>query len=233
MKRPPVPGWPIALVLAALSAGCSTRGAGALPPGAPQWARAPLADGGNLNLLVVTPAGPPRGLVVAFPWGAGDAGLLAGMIETYWSEAAPAAGYAVIGVEIRGSSLAGGARGVMEAVLGWADRNLPGATGPLVLTGASAGGVGVFHAAAAAPRRVDAVLAMPGRVAPEVPLDRLSGVPVRLMVGERDGRWIRISEDAMSRLEAAGAAVTLDVVAGQGHVLRVPQGELVAWIEGL
>ncbi len=222
-----------AIALAATPAGCAARsGPGRAEAAAsPEWASAALSSGGRVNLLVLRPTAPARGLVVAFPWGAGDAGLLAGLIETYWDEAAPAAGFAVIGVEVRGPSLAEGGESLMRAVLDWADRNLPGTSGSLVLTGASAGGVGVFHAAAASPRPVDAVLAMPGRAGPEVALDRLAGVPVRLMVGERDARWVRSSRETAARLEAAGALVTLDVVAGQGHVLRVPQEELLGWIE--
>ena len=222
-----------AIALAATPAGCAARsGPGRAEAAAsPEWASAALSSGGRVNLLVLRPTAPARGLVVAFPWGAGDAGLLAGLIDTYWDEAAPAAGFAVIGVEVRGPSLAEGAEILMRAVLDWADRNLPGTSGSLILTGASAGGVGVFHAAVASPRPVDAVLAMPGRAGPEVALDRLAGVPVRLMVGEHDGRWVRSSRETAARLEAAGALVTLDVVAGQAHVLRVPQEELLGWIE--
>ena len=119
--------------------------------------------------------------------------------------------------------------------------NLPEAAGNIVLTGASAGGIGVFHAALAMPGRVAAILAMPGRVAAilampgrtsgESSLESLAGVPVLLMVGAHDGRWVAGSESTAERLRAAGAAVELSVVPGQGHVLRVPEQMLVRWIE--
>ena len=151
-----------ALIAAPLLA-CAAGGVPGLPPPeTPGWVSLPLPAGGQLNLLVVRPPGPARGVVVAFPWGAGDAGLLAGLVETYWDEAAPAAGYAVVGVEIYGPGLAESAADVVPLLLEWIEENLPEAADEIVLTGASAGGVGVFHAALAMPGRVAAILAMPG-----------------------------------------------------------------------
>jgi len=221
-----------ATLLAAPLPACATgRGPGQPPPGTPGWVALPLPNGGQLNLLVVRPPGPARGVVVAFPWGAGDAGLLAGLIETYWDDAAPAAGYAVVGVEIYGPGLAESAPVVAPALLEWIDRHLAEAGANIVLTGASAGGIGVFHAALAMPGRVAAILAMPGRTSGEASLESLAGVPVLLMVGAHDGRWVTGSESTAERLRAAGAQVELAVIPGQGHVLRVPGEMLVQWID--
>ena len=227
-----VPALLAAALLAAPLPSCATTGGRGLPrPGTQGWVSLPLPAGGQLNLLVVRPPGPARGVVVAFPWGAGDAGLLAGLVETYWDDAAPAAGYAVVGVEIYGPGLRESAPVVVPALLAWVEENLPEAAGEIVLTGASAGGIGVFHAALAMPGRVAAILAMPGRAAEETSLESLAGVPVLLMVGGHDRRWVSGSESTAERLRAAGAQVELAVVPGQGHVLRVPQGELVRWLD--
>ena len=218
-------------LLAAPAPACATgSGQGLPPPGNRGWVSLPLAAGGQLNLLVVRPAGPARGVVVAFPWGAGDAGLLAGLVETYWDDAAPAAGYAVVGVEIYGPGLAESAPVVVPALLEWIDQHLPEAAGEIVLTGASAGGIGVFYAALAMPGRVAAILAMPGRYAGEDSLESLAGVPVLLLVGAHDGRWLAGSESTAERLRAAGAKVELEVIPGHGHVLRVPGQMLVQWL---
>lgn len=228
-----VPALLVTALLAVPGLSCAAAGAQRLPPpGTQGWVSLPLPAGGQLNLLVVRPPGPARGVVVAFPWGAGDAGLLAGLMETYWNEAAPAAGYAVVGVEIYGPGLAESAPVVVPALLAWIEEHLPEAAGEIVLTGASAGGIGVFHAALEMPGRVAAILAMPGRAAGEASLESLAGVPVLLMVGGHDRRWVTGSESTAERLHAAGAEVTLSVVPGQGHVLRVPQRELVRWLEG-
>jgi len=218
-------------LLAAPLPACATGGGQALPPtGTQGWVSLPLADGDHLNLLVARPAGPARGVVLAFPWGAGDAGLLAGLVETYWDDAAPAAGYAVVGVEIYGPGLAESAPVVVPALLDWIDQHLAEAADRIVLTGASAGGIGVFHAALAMPDRVAAILAMPGRTSGEASLETLAGVPVLLMVGAHDQRWVIGSESTAERLRAAGAQVELAVVPGQGHVLRLPQQVLIEWI---
>jgi hypothetical protein len=227
-----VPALLAVALLAAPLPSCASGGVPGLPPpGAQGWVSVPLPAGGQLNLLVLRPPGPARGVVVAFPWGAGDAGLLAGLVETYWDDAAPAAGYAVVGVEIYGPGLRESAPAVMPALLEWIDQHLPDASGEIVLTGASAGGIGVFHAALAMPGRVAAILAMPGRASGEASLETLAGVPVLLMVGEHDARWVSGSQSTAELLRAAGANVTLDVIPGQGHVLRVPQRELVRWLE--
>ena len=221
----------MALVVAPLPS-CAAGGGAALPqPGTQGWVTLPLPAGGQLNLLVVRPRGPARGVVVAFPWGAGDAGLLAGLVETYWDEAAPAGGYAVVGVEIYGPGLRERAPVVVPALLEWIEQHLAEAAGEIILTGASAGGIGVFHAALAMPERVAAILAMPGRYSGDASLEALAGVPVLLMVGEHDQRWVTGSESTAERLRAAGAEVTLDVIPGQGHVLRVPERMLLRWLE--
>ena len=223
---------PAAALLIALQPACATGGLSGLPqPGARGGVSLPLPDGGQLNLLVVRPAGPARGVVVAFPWGAGDRGLLAGLVETYWDDAAPAAGYAVVGVEIYGPGLAESAPVVVPALLEWIDQHLPEAAHRIVLTGASAGGIGVFHAALAMPDRVAAILAMPGRASGEASLEGLAGVPILLMVGAHNGRWVTGSKATAERLRAAGAKVELAVIPGQGHVLRVPGPMLVQWLE--
>lgn len=200
-------------------------------PQVPEWIRLPMESGSTVSIAVVRPEVDPMGVVVAFPWGAGDASLLLGLIDSYWDEAAPAAGYAVVGVETYGPDLDEDAAAVMSTVMSWIDSNFAGAAGDIVMTGASAGGIGVFHAALAVPDRVGGIIAMPGRYAGEESLESLAGTPVWMMVGEGDARWVEGSEDTAGRLQDAGAEVTLDILPGQGHVLIVAQDALVQWME--
>lgn len=201
-------------------------------PQVPEWIRLPMESGSTVSIAVVRPEVDPRGVVLAFPWGAGDASLLLGLIDSYWDQAAPAAGYAVVGVETYGPDLDEDAAAVMSAVMTWIDANFAGAAGDIVMTGASAGGIGVFHAALAVPDRVGGIIAMPGRYAGEESLEPLAGTPVWMMVGEGDARWVEGSEDTAGRLQDAGAEVTLDILPGQSHVLIVAQDALVQWMEG-
>lgn len=208
---------------------------GPTEPAAPvtlEWVTLTTALEEPVNIAVIRPSVAARGVVVAFPWGRGDSDLLLGLLDSYWDEAAPAAGYAIIGVEVYGPGMSDGGQYVTSAVLDWIDANLAGAARDIVLTGASAGGIGVFHAALTMPDRVGGIIAMPGRYAGDDSLASLADVPVWLMVGEDDGAWVSGSEATARRLEDAGARVTLDIVAGQGHVLIVPQDALVEWIRG-
>lgn len=197
-----------------------------------EWVRLTLESGETLDIAVLRPESAPKGVVVAFPWGAGDENLLLGLIDAYWDEAAPDAGYAVVGVVAYGPGLARNAGEVMNAVTGWIDENLGGAARDIVMTGASAGGVGVFHAALAVPDRVHGIIAMPGRYSGDASLEALADVPVWMMVGEGDANWVERSRSTAESLEAAGVEVTHEVVPGQGHVLRLSQDRLVRWIEG-
>ena len=222
------------LSLAVLLAGCAGRSDGGAPAPRDEWVAVPAGIGNWMNLLVLRPpAGPVRGVVVAFPWGIGDAPLLAGLLDTYWDEAAAAAGYAVVGVESYEQEFGSRARTLMPAILGWVDRAFGAAADHLILTGASRGGMDVFHAALVIPERVTGILAMPGRLGEDARPEVLAGVPVRLLVGEHDARWVESARSTAGHLEAAGAAVQLEIVPGQGHVLALPQQDLVDWIEGL
>lgn len=227
---PPAGALAASVVTLVLACGADS-GIGPDLPQSPEWIRLPTESGSSVSIAVVRPETSPMGVVVAFPWGAGDASLLLGLIDSYWDQAAPAAGYAVVGVETYGPGLDEDAASVMSAVMGWIDENFAGASGDIVMTGASAGGIGVFHAALAVPDRVGGIIAMPGRYAGEESLESLAGVPVWMMVGEGDARWVEGSEATAERLEDAGAEVTLDILPGQGHVLIVGQDALVQWME--
>ena len=229
LRRTPLVAASLVVLAVACGAGDPT---GPAAPRTVEWVRLSLESGEGLNIAVLRPDGAARGVVLAFPWGGGDANLLLGLMDSYWDQAAPAAGYAVVGVEVYGPGMETNAGAVMVAVLGWIDENLAGASGDVVMTGASAGGVGVFHAALAVPDRVGGIVAMPGRYTGAATLSELTGVPVWMMVGEDDANWVTRSQATAERLEEAGAEVTHEILPGQGHVLIVSQDALVGWIEG-
>lgn len=223
----------VAFVLAAAALACGADdGTGPGEPATLEWVELGLDDGSALNIAVLRPGGAVSGVVLAFPWGAGDASLVLGLIDAYWDVAAPAGGYAVVGVEAYGPGLEDRAEPVMAAVLGWIDANVAEGANNIVMTGASAGGVGVFHAALAAPERVGGIIAMPGRYTGGATLAPLAGLPVWMMVGEHDANWVDRSQATADQLEAAGAEVEHEVLPNQGHVLIVAQDALMAWIEG-
>ena len=59
----------------------------------------------------------------------------------------------------------------------------------------------------------------------------LSGKPVWLLVGEFDQGWLEAGQATADALSAAGADVTLEVLAEQEHVLLVSPVLLMNWID--
>lgn len=192
-------------------------------------------SGGTLRVALVEPDDGlpgPHPVIVALPWGGGTADLVLGLVDSYWSREAPARGYYVVAPEVLGSSLAQTAGEIVPALFEWMDGALDYDPEAVVLTGASNGGRGAFYAATAAPERFQAVIGMPGRY--EGDGSNLAGLvekPVWLLVGEFDGSWLSAAESTQTALEEAGVTVTLDVEAGQGHVMRLDQARLMNWID--
>jgi poly(3-hydroxybutyrate) depolymerase len=91
------------------------------------------------------------------------------------------------------------------------------------LAGVSNGGRAAFRIAIAHPEKIASLTVLPGLVDAEVDrgrLDRLRGIPVAMYVGERDADWRDGMKDLSRSLTAAGVANTLEIAAGQDHVIR-------------
>ncbi len=194
-------------------------------------------SGGVINVALVEPSGGagsgPHPVVLALPWGGGTADLVLGLVQTYWDAEAPSRGYYVVAPEVLGSSLAATADELIPALFRWMDEELDYDPDLVVVTGASNGGRGVFFSAVANPNRFAALIGMPGRYEGDgTDLAPLADVPVWLLVGQFDDGWVEAGESTRDALEAAGVEVTLDVVEGQGHVLRLDQAFLMDWIDG-
>lgn len=225
------------LALCILGMACTSSIDAAEDPLQVEWVQVSY-DQSQVSVAVLRPDNySPTGnhpVVVALPWGGGTADLVLGLIATYWSEEAPARGYIVVAPEILGSSLETEAAAFIPALFAWMDDNLSYDASRVVLTGASNGGRGVFFTAAVASDRFGALIGMPGSYAGDGDaLAGLSGKPTWLMVGEFDTGWLASTESTRSLLEAQGAVVTLDVLPGQGHVLTVPQSQLMDWIDDI
>jgi pimeloyl-ACP methyl ester carboxylesterase len=94
--------------------------------------------------------------------------------------------------------------------------------------GISNGGISAFSVAIGNPDLVHSVVVLPG-----YPLDgfdqddlaNLKEIPVAMFVGENDGAWVSRMETAEQTLLDLGAWVTLEIKAGEGHVIRSLSGE--------
>jgi dienelactone hydrolase len=154
------------------------------------------------------------------------------MVDAYWNGEASRRGYVVVAPSIVGSSLETEADEFIPGLFAWLDENVSYDSDRVVVVGASNGGRGAFHALASDPTRFAAVIAMPGNYTgrPEA-LAAFAGKPIWLMVGEMDSRWHASTEATRVTLEAAGVTPRVNMIRGQGHVLRLDDRILMDWLD--
>ncbi len=201
-----------------------------------EWVNVSYGGGTRVDVAVFKPEGysdsGSHPLILALPWGRGTPGLALGMVDSYWNREAPRRGYVVIAPSILGSSLVTEAAEFLPALFSWLDEHVSYDPERVVVVGASNGGRGVFHALAADPNRFAAAIAMPGSYSgPMETLEPFAGKPVWLMVGEMDQGWHASTESTRATLEAAGITTRVDVIRGQGHVLRLDDRTLMDWLD--
>ena len=201
-----------------------------------EWVEVTYGAGTQVDVAVFKPEGysdsGSHPLILALPWGRGTPALTLGMVDAYWSEEASRRGYIVIAPSILGSSLASEAAEFIPALFSWLDEHVPYDPERVVVVGASNGGRGVFHALAADPERFSAAIGMPGSYSgPTEMLKPFAGRPVWLMVGEMDRAWQASTEATRVTLEAAGITPRVNLIRGQGHVLRLDDRILMDWLD--
>ena len=171
-------------------------------------------------------------LILALPWGAGAPDLTLGMVDAYWNREASRRGYVVVAPSILGSSLATEAEEFIPKLFAWLDEHVSYDSERVVVVGASNGGRGAFHVLSSDPARFAAVIAMPGNyTGPPEALEAFAGKPVWLMVGEMDRGWHESTEATRVTLEAAGVTPRVNMIRGQGHVLRLDDRILMDWLD--
>ena len=201
-----------------------------------EWVTVTYGSGTTVDVAVFKPEGYSdsgnHALILALPWGGGTPGLALGMVDAYWNREASRRGYVVVAPSILGSSLATEADEFLPALFSWLDGNVSYDAARVVVVGASMGGIGVFHALASDPARFAAAIAMPGGYSgPTEALEPFAGKPVWLMVGEMDRGWHTRTEATRTTLEAAGITPRVDLIRGQGHVLRIDDRILLDWLD--
>jgi len=210
---------------------------GGLPGSADyEWVEVTYGSGVQVDVAIFKPEdysdSGNHPLILALPWGGGTPDLTLGMVDAYWNREAPRRGYVVVAPSILGSSLATAADEFLPALFSWLDEHISYDPARVVVAGASNGGRGAFYALASDPSRFAAVIGMPGSYSgsPET-LESFAGKPVWLMVGEMDARWHESTEATRVTLEAAGITPRVNLIRGQGHVLRVDDRMLMDWLD--
>jgi predicted esterase len=99
--------------------------------------------------------------------------------------------------------------------------------GKFHVAGVSNGGISTFRFAIENPELVHSLIVLPG-----YPLDNdrenlanLVDIPVSMFVGENDGSWVSRMQTAEQALTELGGHVTLEIMPGEGHVIRSLNGE--------
>lgn len=235
----PLPSWSAwrwAALVAALVVTAGAAGVGWAQQAEYEWVDITSPSGATVEVAVFKPRGYSdvvnHPVILALPWGAGTPGLALGMVDAYWNGEASRRGYVVLAPSILGSTLATEADEFLPALFDWLDENVSYDPARVVVAGASMGGIGVFHVLTSDPARFAAAIAMPGRYSGSTEaLQPFEGKPVWLMVGEMDTGWHAPTEAARVSLEAAGITPRVNLIRGQGHVLRIDDRMLLDWLD--
>lgn len=200
-----------------------------------EWHRVPTPLG-TLNVALVRPLGEGNGdrhpVILALPWGSGSAQLVESFVGSYWLTDPMLRGYYVVAPEVRGSTLVDTADELIPAIFEWMESELFYDESRVALVGASNGGRGLFYAALSEPDRFRALVGLPGQHTGSADqLSVLQGKPIWLLVGELDAPWVAGTESTASALESVGISSRVDIVPGQGHVIRLDPNNLLDWID--
>jgi pimeloyl-ACP methyl ester carboxylesterase len=225
----------VLLLLAACAGGFAGAAAGDT-----DYRTAGFDDGTELRYAQLEPRGvepgDPAPLLVALPPGDGSERLVEQTLDIYWGPLAARGWRVVLPVAPPGRPLhqpegAALVARLVDRLL--AEHAVPG--GKLHLAGVSNGGKAAFLVALERPDRIAHLLVLPGvppRSEDVERLERLAGVPVTLLVGEKDTAWQPGVALTAERLREAGAPVRHEVLEGQGHaILGLGTERLAAWLE--
>ena len=198
----------------------------AIEPGGVASGRVEI-DGTVVDYVTVTPEGFEPGaeapLLLALPPGGQDLGLTRSIVErTYATEAARRGWVVVSPAAPNGELYFQGSEVLLPPLVDWIESWVMLEGGAPHVAGISNGGISSFRYAAENPDRVRSIVVFPGFPQSEADreaLEELTGVPIRLFVGENDSGWLEAAEEAAATLQGLGGDAELAIVPGEGHIL--------------
>jgi len=177
----------------------------------------------------------PYPVLLALPPGDQSRQMVEAGLHLYWEAEAKKRGWVVISPAAPdGDSFYDGAEKELPNLLDEISKSVLFEGGKVHLVGVSNGGLSAYRAITEYPSRFLSLTVLPG-IPPDnralVALDRLKGIPVAAFVGREDTAWVRGSRETKEKLDRLGIENTLEVVAGQGHVIALSPARLFDLLE--
>lgn len=197
-----------------------------------------IADGGVMRYALVTPDGFKEGgtypVLLALPPGGQNEAMVEMGLGLYWEAEAKKRGWVLVSPVARDGMGLTQDVGAIESVLDAVGKVVKFEGGRAHVAGASNGGKTALRFATTKRERVASLMLLPG--APSTPedwnrLDVLKGMNVRLYVGGEDRAWLQEAKRLETELSQLNARVTLSVLEGQGHVLKLDAAALFDELE--
>lgn len=202
-----------------------------------------LESGARLRYAVVFPPkfksepAVPYPVLLALPQGKQDEEMVELGLNMYWESEAQARGWIAV------SPMTPDERFFYDAPPEWIPMvmdeveksiNLEG--GKFHLAGVGNGGLAAFHIALRHPERFQTLMVLPGFIRStedQAKAAVLKGIRVRIYVGDRDYAWLPLVRRCADALMAAGVETKLEVIAEEGHMLRIKPTKLFTALDGM
>ena len=197
------------------------------------YERMVLIDETVIEYALVLPdnfvAGQTYPILLALPPGDQSEAMVEAGLGGYWEAEAAERGWIVISpIAPNGVLFFRGAEGYLPEMLARISAEFPPEGGKYHVVGISNGGISAFRFAIANPDLTHSIVVLPGYPLgdfDQANLANLVDIPVAMYVGENDGAWVSRMETAEQALTEFGATVALEVVPGEGHVIRSIGGD--------
>lgn len=191
-----------------------------------------LSDGTSLEYALFLPAGYDSGIrypvLLALPPGAQTKEMVDAGINGYWGYGPENGDWIVISpVAPNGQMFFQGSELLIPPFLEEIASKYPPKGDKFHLAGISNGGISAFRLAVNQPENFHSILVVPGVPRGEdfQKLNKLAGIPVAMYVGERDTSWREAMIATEQELSRLNVQATLEIVPGEGHVIRGLNGE--------
>ena len=193
-----------------------------------------LADGSELGFALLLPGdfNPAQSypVLLALPPGGQSRDMVEAGLGSYWISGAAGRDWIVVSPIAPGGNLFfRGSDRLLPELLEAIGGQLLVEGDKYHLAGISNGGISAFRIAVQHPELFHSMVVLPGFPADQdfSKLDRLSGMPVTMYVGEFDTEWVQEMSETQRELERLQVKSRLEIVPGDGHFISKVTGEQI------